>query len=411
MNNFSGVVSVILIEGKGKCLVTDIPFLYGQLVFSEAPLFLSNSVSDLFSRIVEISSEIDMLEFQPIWYNAALTSLMSNDAEKTEQFITKWFPRDDNTSESATLLDALRLMEKENLAMLTPKAVRDAVLIWRYNSFAHHSDTNALIMYNMTSFMSHSCKPSCVWAFGDGDTFNLRTCRELKVGDELTISYISEDQLTMPIILRRKLLEGWKFHCLCERCSPVDDNLRSLRCPTCNFGELYLSSHASPQSPGTVRACDACGSQISPEELKRLVEVEELYFQRLSAMDATNVADVLNVYNEATRLFTTNHWIIYKLETMMIPHLKQQMSGLGLTFMHNKIKYLERLGFPTYSLGWAYEEVGDWLVATSSEISSNETIARSFFEKAYWVLRTITGSESGYSVSIQSKWANLCQNH
>ena len=410
MDPFSDVVEVKSFEGKGNCLVAVKRLPFGQLVFSEEPLFMSNPVTDLFDKIVLACSNITNLEFQPNWYNGALVALTSTDTCRVTAFSKKWFPADSNTEESAIILDALSLTDNENMPLLTSKALRDAVLIWRYNSFAHHSDNNSLIMYNMTSFMSHSCKPSCVWSFGDGDTFNLRAVRDLVSGCELTISYISEDQVAMPTILRRKLLEGWKFHCSCERCSPSHDKLRVLKCPTCNFGELTLQSVACAETPGCVAECPGCAVQLTAAQLLELVEVEQLYFDRLATIDASNLGDLQNVYREATRIFTSSNWIIYKLESLLLSHSKNLADGLALAFMQNKVKYLERLGFPTYSLGWAYEEIGDWLISTAQQSNDTTTLARYQYEKAYWVMRTITGADSGYSVSIQTKWANLSEN-
>ena len=286
-------------------------------------------------------------------------------------------------------------MDKENTPPITPQMLRNYVLIWRYNSFAHHSSEKALVMYNMTSFMSHSCKPSCAWSFGQDDSFNLRSIRDLKAGEELTISYLSEEQLALPTESRRQLLKGWLFNCECERCSLSKDAQRLFKCPNCSIGEVSQSD----------TSCGVCCSNVDSETFQNLERIEDQYVERVGSIDETNLSDITNVYNKANNIFSSNHWVSYKLETLLIPLLRESGDKLAIILLHSRIKYLEKLGFPSYTLGWAYEEMGDFLI--QDDPRKTEMVS-AIYGKAYWVLRTITGPESGYSVALQNKWSNLC---
>ena len=403
---FTEQVQVRKVEGKGNCLYVVCPSGFGDLVFAENPLFFASCQSELFSNMQRVCSEIQNLEYDCHWYHAALVALMSKDHLRIDTCLRKWFPSDNRLKEASVILDKILPYirderDQENTPVLSPQLLRDAVLIWRYNSFAHYSHEHSLVMYNMTSFMSHSCKPSAAWAFGEGDTFNLRSVRDLKADDELTISYISEDQLTMPTFMRRRFLSNWLFTCACERCALASDRNRTFKCTNCSIGELVVSSSACSTTPGDIPQCTACCYCTSPEAFLNLLDLEQQYFDRVGSIDPTNLRDIMDVYDGALNMFTVNHWLVYKLETLLLPLLGKDGDPLTLSLQQNRIRYLESLGFPTYTLGWAYEEVGDML------LSKNSKLASSHYERAYWTLRTITGPESGYSIAIQSKWANL----
>ncbi|KAF4751727.1 hypothetical protein FOZ62_020055, partial [Perkinsus olseni] len=48
------------------------------------------------------------------------------------------------------------------------------LLIWRFNSFGHHTVADGLIMYDKISMLSHSCEATCCWHYGPNDSFVLR---------------------------------------------------------------------------------------------------------------------------------------------------------------------------------------------------------------------------------------------
>jgi len=235
----------------------------------------------------------------------------------------------------------------------------------------------------------------------------VKPIRNLPASAELAISYISEEQLLMPTALRRRLLGGWLFTCGCERCAEAFDPQRSFRCLNCSLGEVCVASTAAREAPGGGEVCRVCGWAVTPAELSNLLDLEDQYLDRVSRIDATDLLDLLDVYESALNMFTGNHWVIYRLETLIAPLLASQGDQLAVSLQRSRVAYLERLGFPTYTLGWAYEELGDMLLNFTGEASRRNKFAGSFFEKAYWVLRTITGPESGYSVAIQTKWAGL----
>jgi hypothetical protein len=74
-------------------------------------------------------------------------------------------------------------------------------------------------IFPMTALMNHSCAPNC--GFSCGDTF---ATGKIAKNEELTISYLSTEDLTLPLGNRRKvLLEAFHFQCICSRCLSEDN--------------------------------------------------------------------------------------------------------------------------------------------------------------------------------------------
>ena len=103
-------------------------------------------------------------------------------------------------------------------------------------------------MYFYGALMSHSCAPSCGWGVcvnakpqqSSGEhPLEVRALRHIEVGEELTISYLS-DHLWRPLRVRRSQLLSTKFFvCSCKRCSEPD-RTEGFRCMECQSGTIFL---------------------------------------------------------------------------------------------------------------------------------------------------------------------------
>jgi len=125
-------------------------------------------------------------------------------------------------------------------------------LIWVYNCFEWSSPSAAdptihlgYVSYFISSFLSHSCLPNLAGDIRMDGVQVFRARRSIKAGEELTISYLNEDQLLAPIALRRHdLLTSKRFFCRCERCDLLADRSRCVRCTNCNVGYKCYSGDA-----------------------------------------------------------------------------------------------------------------------------------------------------------------------
>lgn len=74
-------------------------------------------------------------------------------------------------------------------------------------------------LYPSLSLLNHDCGPNCVMVF-EGTKLQLRAVRDIKPGDEITISYV--DPLALSEERRKQLQEQYHFTCHCQRCESAD---------------------------------------------------------------------------------------------------------------------------------------------------------------------------------------------
>jgi hypothetical protein len=67
--------------------------------------------------------------------------------------------------------------------------------------------------------MNHSCKPSVQKSSDDYVEAEVRALRDIKAGEEITVSYISTSDLGTKAERAEKLRRSWGFECHCEICS------------------------------------------------------------------------------------------------------------------------------------------------------------------------------------------------
>ncbi|CAE7724010.1 SmydA-8, partial [Symbiodinium sp. CCMP2456] len=184
-----------------------------------------------------------------MWYWAAMCSLTPKDLPPT----SKLKPVTEDTHKKLLLLysqetseasEAMRLLVQEFPSELRcrPLDLERLMQVWILNCFEHTDEPLGYATYFMSSFMSHSCRPNSLWHY-DGDDFILRARERIQAGDEITVSYLSEDVLLDATVARRKHLKDSKhFICRCPRCSDPCDPCRGFRCPSCSSISLKFGA-------------------------------------------------------------------------------------------------------------------------------------------------------------------------
>ena len=124
-------------------------------------------------------------------------------------------------------------------------------IVWTLNCFEYSDDPITYASYFLPSFMSHSCYPNAMWTTA-GEQFVIRAQRELEVGDELTVSYLTEEFGLRPKDRRIEHLKSTKFFtCDCLRCTSQTDDTRGFSLSsTCyvRFPEWSACAHCSHAS-------------------------------------------------------------------------------------------------------------------------------------------------------------------
>ena len=81
----------------------------------------------------------------------------------------------------------------------------------------------------MHAMTNHSCDPNCEFTSSEGGRYIREfATRDIKEGEELTISYLEPDDLLKDAEERKDLLfESFGFECVCRRC--LIDTLKEMQ--------------------------------------------------------------------------------------------------------------------------------------------------------------------------------------
>jgi len=388
---------------KGRCLFTNEACEPGQVVFVERPTLVA--LPALAPKLWEHLQKLH--EAQPLnlgtvtFHFAALMSQLQLDPMSIDVILDKFVPDPDEDPGD----DVLRIMQslQENLHdtlnleqhPLDPRRLQRLVSSWRYNSFGHHKE-DGLVLYNRISMCAHSCDPSCCWSYGDDDAFVLRARVALNKGDELTISYLQDEDLLKSTSVRQQKLQNWRFTCQCKRCALDVDTGRGFRCRRCRIGILY----ASVAVIGGLEPCRVCSATPSQEDMQMLLQLEEEYVLRVDNLDKTDVADVETVYQAAIDIFE-RHWILYVMDTMLWEAYREKSLPDAVEHQRRRVEFHEHYYYrPTFILAWCHEELGDCL---QNQFAHRKWQYVQEFQRAYQMLAILCGTNHQYTASPYNK--------
>eukprot|EP00930_Biecheleria_cincta_P004717 TRINITY_DN105647_c0_g1_i1.p1 TRINITY_DN105647_c0_g1~~TRINITY_DN105647_c0_g1_i1.p1 ORF type:complete len:511 (+),score=92.24 TRINITY_DN105647_c0_g1_i1:142-1533(+) len=276
-------------------------FEAGERIMLEYPLIEAVAHKSIPAyMLVQKLKQDGYLELPAIFYWAALCSLTAQ--QITGSNCPSWQVVPAQTQVQALLLHApeeecqkaSESVCKLISALWPAGAGPDALLlerilqVWIYNSFdlADGDGTEAGVMFLSAAMMSHSCSSNAAWHLDDANNFILHARRAIDEGDEITISYLSPDDLCLPTLDRCELLSATKgFWCTCQRCSEPRDAARVFRCPRCNKHGVFAlaqqemataescSSSAVDSKRDATLACTSCGP-LSDAEASPLLAAE-----------------------------------------------------------------------------------------------------------------------------------------
>mmetsp|Transcript_6727 Transcript_6727/g.11584 ORF Transcript_6727/g.11584 Transcript_6727/m.11584 type:complete len:389 (-) Transcript_6727:75-1241(-) len=268
---------------KGRVLHSRRAFKPGQQIISDRALAIvtaptEDDGNELWERLRRVCEERE-LALDPVWYWTALnTACPVIDRTPKPESIPKQHKltgEDDDTADPENVLDpevwlsplsaavGKRLdmlytpeVEEPSLEVMTvlhelkldklldPFIVEKRLMTAVQNCFQCTDDRerSGLGMWFTPSFLSHSCIPNAVGAVDSNGIFNIMAQRAIKPGDEVTISYIGDEDLTYNAAYRRMTLaKSRHFICQCPRCAG-DDALRPCACFICGQILLYMQT-------------------------------------------------------------------------------------------------------------------------------------------------------------------------
>lgn len=300
-----GVLECRWTDEKGRILHATRDFAEGDIILVESPLHIvqEDDSNAAFKHLRELcKKQADDFDYEPLWYWCALKSLTKEQLRNAK--LGGWSAADaavqhnllllhhDEVCEASTSSD---ILVKELVPGVEPIIIERLTQIWVLNCFEYSDNPQGYSTYFFSSFMSHSCWPNAVWHYTGADHV-LRARRNIKVGDEVCISYLPEHGLMQSAPVRRLELHDTKrFWCSCERCTGAQDLSRGFVCPSCGKGKVFSRTpDGGPAQDDTLLAshlagatCDACGKSLNKKEAtrlagheKRLKKIVEDYAQR-----------------------------------------------------------------------------------------------------------------------------------
>ncbi|CXI44859.1 SET domain protein, putative [Plasmodium berghei] len=364
-------VEIAHIKGKGRCMFTRKELNPGNIIFIEKPLLIIiPSLNETLWEILNNLNNEQPFELPLRWHYAALCTITMLNDDDFNACIDKWIPEPDKDPDD----DVFNVLDKVcdikttksggkyyyyKNKLIDPNIYDRIIQVWHYNAFGHHTDSEGLVLYNRISMLAHSCNSTACWHYGENDSFVLRARVKLNVGDELTISYLGDDDLYKSSNIRREKLTNWLFVCMCNRCSNPVDYSRGFKCATCGIGTFFIKSEYNCETP-IITKCNICLSEITESTALEYIEYENSYIERLEETNKNDLADALAVYIQAEKIFT-QHWVMYQLYTILFEGYRDSCEwGKAIYYQMQRIRYaIEVIPRANYVLAWLYEELGE----------------------------------------------------
>jgi hypothetical protein len=388
---------------KGRCLFTNEGCEPGHVVFVERPTLVALPASNpkLWEHLTKLHEAQPLNLGTVTFHYAALLSQLELDEQQINVILDKFVPDpDEDPSEDviriiASLQESLAEVLKLKEHPLDPKRLQRLVSAWRYNSFGHHKE-DGLVLYNRISMCAHSCDPTCCWSYGEEDAFVLRARIGLKKNDELTISYLQDEDLLKSTAVRQQKLQNWRFTCMCGRCKEKVDTGRGFKCRRCRVGILNASAGSR------LEPCTVCTAPPTSEDATMLLSLEEEYVNRVENLDKTDVADVETVYQASIEIFE-KHWILYVMDTILWDANREKHPQDAVEHQRRRIEFHEHYyNRPTFILAWCHEELGDSLQV---QFPNRRWHYVQEFTRAYQMLMILCGSNHQYTTGpYQKMW-------
>jgi len=400
-------------QRKGRCLYTRKDLNPGDIIFIESPVLVAvpSLNPDLWSMLSELN-DTNTMELPPVWHLAAICSLTMLEQRGRQIIADKWVP-DANKAPSD---DVIRVLQHTRIK-LDPREYERFLQAWRYNSFGHHTESDGLVLYNCISMMAHSCGSTACWHYGEDDAFVLRARQRLRAGDELTISYIGDEDLFKSTLVRREKLSSWLFSCQCERCETPFDLGRGFRCPACGVGTISFTANGDV----TVSTkCDVCYGEMTDEQIQDYMGFEDAYVARLEETGKDDLQDAELVFSEAQRVFK-HHWVMFSLHTILFEAYRDKEMWEEASMHQQKRRDYVSFVMPkaTYTLAWLNEELGDAIsnsintkmfTDTHATLSLHQknTLCR-LYEDAMNILLILCGDSHDYTLAAYRKLERISQ--
>mmetsp|Transcript_36028 Transcript_36028/g.84494 ORF Transcript_36028/g.84494 Transcript_36028/m.84494 type:complete len:514 (-) Transcript_36028:22-1563(-) len=402
LKHFNGVLTCSWTKNKGRVVHATREYQQGDIILVESPLHIVQEQDrcGAFVRLKQLCDKHpDDFDYEPLWYWCALQSLTKEQlSDAKDQFkASGWDGTDAATQHNLLLLhheevhkpsSSSEILSKQLVPSADPVLIERLTQVWVLNCFEYSDTPPGYSTYFFSSFMSHSCFPNAVWHY-DGADHVLRARRDIKVGDEVCISYLTECGLLQSVPVRRAELHDTKrFWCTCERCAAAYDTSRGFVSPFSKDGVVFALCPTGPAQDAALLSSQLLGAECNKSHTK----VTKAVAKKLSALE-TECQEALDFYtnhlsNGTSReiqlkdlqdreAWLTKHFAQHVLADLCLEQISEIYSLRGRLSDQRRLLELRcafhQGAYPGLSgaHAWMLEAYGDAMVRSSSSSGSN----------------------------------------
>ena len=196
-------------------------------------------------------------------------------------------------------------------------------------------------LYINCSFFNHSCDPNCFY-FGIANMLIVKAIKDIKKGDELTVSYIEPK----PAFMRKNELSKWEFNCQCKYCKEEAD--------ICNRDAYFkvFDSYVKIQNMMVNNGI----SSYEQLEIKLDVFSQDIIYNIIMNMIEKKIFD----WDDKQLKFL--YFIFFKCIAVVIGHFDNQKNFSNFMFekAYDCVKYISKRE--------KYELISNWLLLCDKQI-------------------------------------------
>eukprot|EP00834_Sanchytrium_tribonematis_P001613 NODE_41_length_34096_cov_2.002235.p9 type:complete len:396 gc:universal NODE_41_length_34096_cov_2.002235:30155-28968(-) len=360
----------------GECILFEAPYLGWELVaeFSEKFSFLKDSSLESFAGYFKSLNTTNIKFMLQNFYTLKLSNYPKLFEVKLPEYI-----------EIA-----------EHLSELFHFSIEDMLELITIPLLNGHMLDNQFAIFNIGSKFSHDCDPNCA-VVQDGNGLKFVTCKSIKAGDVLSISYLPSEELIMPTLLRRyNLLLKKSFFCFCKKCCSLDIT----RCFKCDLCDGLMS-----KEPGLEHFLDL----KSVLDLYSISIKENQKWQCSKCENAIEIVEDMEFYK---RLLEDD------IDTDMMERMRKSEKSSWAYFKFLQVAfelYAEGLEFLDDTAASYLEEIVSWLMSHCSGPSClgiglyyasllqdrDSDILLKFAHKYHWLCDIIYGIEDEDSIFLR----------
>jgi len=245
--------------------------------------------------------------------------------------------------------------------------------VWKFmrvmqtNAFATNNQTQAL--FATLCRCNHSCSPNAL-RYDNGSGKTLIALRDICVGEEICICYVSDTQMLEPRAIRSEHLSVWGFACTCRRCSEQVDDMRVFHCDKKCGG-------VCTEADGRLAPCSSCQAQHSLKSAKTALAQEVALVAKVRQLDqnpyqiGANPGHLDELIVSAGSMVSATHWATARLHNLASDFCQQKPGGADLQKASQHMKaesdfWQHHITRPSQQAAWKRKLYADVLMSLSN---------------------------------------------